>query len=86
MSVPDNSGQIQTNGTSPGEAVTGAGTVKQVPIAGQIAADRYAHAAAAAKTPNRGIIFCKFIPAGPMPDSQETGMGTLPFDRGGDGF
>ena len=86
MAVTDESAQIQANGMAPQEAVTGAGTAKQFPIAGQIAADRYAHAAAAAKTPNRGIIFGKFIPAGPMPDQQETGMGTLPFDRGGDGF
>jgi hypothetical protein len=84
MSVPDNSGQIQTNGTTrPQKAVTGAGEMKQFPIAGQIAADQYAHAAAAAATPNRGIRFGKFIPAGPMPDNQATGLGGLDRFSGG---
>jgi len=84
--MADNSQQIQTNGLNPEEMSTGAGTVRAVPIAGQIAADRYGNARPAAKTQNWGLRFMKILPAGPVSDQQGTNpsVGGSSFDLNAD--
>lgn len=65
---------------SPQSATADGLTVVSQSIPAQIAADRYAKAAA--KTKFRGMRFSKLIPAGPVSDSQATRAGGL-FDSPG---
>ncbi len=73
-----NSNQIQQNAQNPASASTDGTSASQFPLEGQIAADRYAAAANARRNKNRGLMFTKLLPAGPMPDQQGTGFGATP--------
>lgn len=58
-------------------------TVNAHPLPDQIQRDRYGKAATAKTNKYRGLMFNKIIPAGPMSDSQATGIGGAGFDRPG---
>jgi len=82
--MSDTSQQILDNAGKPAEAANDGQSMAQHPIPSQIAADRYAAAAAGVKKRNRGVMYSKLIPAGAMPDSQGTGQGGAGgFDRAG---
>lgn len=80
--MADQSTQIQTNALAPAMASADGVTAQQHSIADQIAADRYAAAAAGARKKRRGLRFSKILPAGAMSDCQGQRTGSS-FDSPG---
>ena len=79
MSAPvDLAPAIETAAQAPLTATADGLSVTAQPIAAQVQADRYAAAKASRGSRNRGAMFSKLIPAGPVCDQQGTGLGSVP--------
>lgn len=76
MAISDS---LQTNATTPAEAHGDMGGARQHPLPDQISADRYLAAKKGRGTRNRGLMFSKWIAAGPVSDSQGTRIGLSSF-------